>query len=116
MHLAPRLTPARMNCMARVVLPVPGSPSIRYIWPAGRPPERMSSRPLTPVSIRICRCCSMVPLLHNGGVAASFLLERRIVRGQEGVGIARDFQNLMRNQIFPVGETQTSDICGIGAN
>lgn len=44
------MSPQRALMM--VVLPVPGSPSSRYICPAGRPPERMSSKPLTPVSIR----------------------------------------------------------------
>src|SRR4029078_655016 len=42
-----------MNCKARVVLPVPGSPSRRYTWPDGRPPPRTSSRPGHPERERI---------------------------------------------------------------
>src|SRR4051794_217295 len=35
--------------MARVVLPVPGLPSIRYWRNGGRPPHRISSRPPIPI-------------------------------------------------------------------
>src|SRR6201997_5958079 len=44
--------PASKNCMARVVLPVPGFPSTRYRWPFGNPPCRISSKPETPVFSR----------------------------------------------------------------
>src|SRR5688500_8195824 len=46
---SPWRSPSRRNCMAMVVLPTPGVPSIRYRQARGRPPPQMSSRPGTPV-------------------------------------------------------------------
>src|SRR4051812_12304803 len=60
--------PASRNCSPRVVLPVPGLPSIRYRCPPGSPPCRISSKPGTPVFRRV------LELLFNEDRAA-FLAE-----------------------------------------
>ncbi|MNS81342.1 hypothetical protein D3C72_1150530 [compost metagenome] len=45
----PLRAPSARNCSAKVVLPVPGTPSTRYKRSGSRPPMRMASRPGTPV-------------------------------------------------------------------
>src|SRR5688500_14742342 len=42
------------NWRASVVLPLPGSPSMRYKRCAGSPPPRTASRPAMPVARRTC--------------------------------------------------------------
>ena len=44
----PSSTPLSKNCKARVVLPVPGAPSTRYMRWGVRPPPRISSIPSIP--------------------------------------------------------------------
>src|SRR6185369_17803253 len=44
-----------MNCRASVVLPEPGTPSIRYARFLRKPPTRTSSRPETPVLMTLSR-------------------------------------------------------------
>ena len=46
---APLRAPSARNCSARVVLPVPGTPSTRYRRSGSKPPVSTVSRPGTPV-------------------------------------------------------------------
>src|SRR5579872_1521918 len=51
----PKRTPSSKNCNAKVVLPLPGSPSTTYSRCGGKPPPRTLSRPGMPVvSRKLC--------------------------------------------------------------
>src|SRR5690348_10199100 len=56
---SPRRTPSMRNCIASVVLPTPGVPSMRYIRSVANPPFSTSSSPAIPVVMRLTTRWSM---------------------------------------------------------
>src|SRR5690349_6298818 len=83
---SPAWAPARRYCIAKVVLPEPGTPSTRYRRRRTRPPAKMLSRPAMPVDAcagSFTRDESMTYLLLLGISAADERLSTK--RGHAGI-------------------------------